>query len=205
VRHGHQALLTQGTHQAIEGHGSDVADHRTPFQTEPAVGGQQGVTGHVRPHRAVAQDEVWQDGEDRLAGGALDAPDGEPTQTDPRVMGVAREAPAAMTGRLVEELKAKGQEESQHQLDKDLAIAKQPKVGGFVVEIDGDRAVVACRFRCVSHLSPPWRLSLVLMRDHAGNPLKYQVDCERPGTLPLNAMECGLRRSSSRWIFVMTG
>src|ERR1700704_4370199 len=107
-------------------------------------------------------------------------------------MGVAREAPAAMTGRLVEELKAKGQEESQHQLDKDLAIAKQPKVGGFVVEIDGDRAVVACRFRCVSHLSPPWRLSLVLMRHHAGNPLKYQADCERLRTSPLNAMECDL-------------
>src|SRR4029450_7184554 len=112
-------------------------------------------------------------------------------QTDPRVMGVAREAPAAMTGRLVEELKAKGQEESPHQLDKDLAIAKEPKVGGFVVEIDGDRAVLACRFRCMSHLSPPMRLSLVLMRHHAGNPLKYQADCERPRTLPLNAMECG--------------
>ncbi|HET6789258.1 MAG TPA: hypothetical protein VFH49_14925, partial [Aquabacterium sp.] len=88
------------------------------------MGGEQGITGHIRPHRAVAQDEVRQDGEDRLAGGALDAPDGEPTQADSGVMGMAREAPAAMTGRLMEALKAKGQEESPHQLDKDLAIAK---------------------------------------------------------------------------------
>ena len=92
-QHGHQALLTQSTHQAIEGHGRDVAHHRTPFQTEPAVGGQQSITGHVRPHRAVAQDEVWQDGEDRFARGALDAPDGEPAQANPRVMGVAGQAP----------------------------------------------------------------------------------------------------------------
>ena len=42
-----------------------------------AVGGQQGVTGHVRPHGAVAQDKVRQDSEHRFARGALDTPDGE--------------------------------------------------------------------------------------------------------------------------------
>ncbi len=47
------------------------------------MGGDQGIAGHVRPHLSVAQDEVRQDGEDRLAGGALDAPDGETTQADP--------------------------------------------------------------------------------------------------------------------------
>jgi hypothetical protein len=30
-QYGHQTLLTQGTNQAIENHGRDVADHRTPF------------------------------------------------------------------------------------------------------------------------------------------------------------------------------
>ena len=116
------------------------------LQTEATVGGEQGIAGHVRPHRAVAQDEVRQDGEDRLAGGALDAPDGETTQADPGVMGVAREAPAAATGRLVEELKAKGEDERQDELDKRLAIAQQLKVGGFIMEIDGDGAVLAGRF-----------------------------------------------------------
>ena len=65
------------------------------IQTEATVRGEQGIAGHVRPHRAVAQDEVRQDGEHRFAGGALDAPDGETTQADPRIMGVARQAPAA--------------------------------------------------------------------------------------------------------------
>jgi hypothetical protein len=36
--------------------------------------------------------EVRQDGEDRLAGGALDAPEGETTQADAGVMRVARQA-----------------------------------------------------------------------------------------------------------------
>ena len=56
------------------------------------MGGEQGIAGYVRPHRSIAQDEVRQDGKYRLAGGALDAPDGETTQANPGVMGVAREA-----------------------------------------------------------------------------------------------------------------
>jgi hypothetical protein len=74
------------------------------------VGSNQGIAGHVRPHRAVAQDEVRQDGEDRLAGGALEAPDGEPSQANTDIMGVARQAPATATGGLVGELKAKRQD-----------------------------------------------------------------------------------------------
>src|SRR5262249_12463078 len=38
------------------------------------VGGDQGIAGHGGPHRAVAQNEVRQDGEDRTTCGALDAP-----------------------------------------------------------------------------------------------------------------------------------
>ena len=59
-------------------------------------------------------------------------------------MGVARQAPAAATGRLVCELKAKGQEEGEDTFDKRLAIAKQLKVGRFILEIDGDGTVFAC-------------------------------------------------------------
>ena len=78
---------------------------------------------------------MWQDGEDRLAGGALDAPDGQPTQADSGVMGMAREAPAAATGALVGELKPKREDERQDELDKRLAVVHELKVSGFVLEI----------------------------------------------------------------------
>ena len=82
-------------------------------------------------------------------------PDGDPTQADTDIMRVARQAPAAATGRLVCELKAKGQEEGEDAFDKRLAIAKQLKVGRFVLKIDGDGAVFAGRFGCCAHVSPP--------------------------------------------------
>src|SRR5713101_5146147 len=99
--------------------------------------------GDVRAHLAIAQDEMGEDREHRATRRALETPDGEPTQTDPGVMRVAGETPATATGGFVCELKANGQEESQHQLDKGLAIAKQLKVGGFILKIDGDGAVFA--------------------------------------------------------------
>src|SRR5438132_5145607 len=52
----------------------------------------------------------------------------------------------ASTGRLVGELKAHGKEEGEDKLDKRLSIGDQLEVGGWVLEIDGDGAVVACRF-----------------------------------------------------------
>ena len=82
------------------------------------MGGQQGIAGDLRAHLAIAQDEVRQDGEHRFARRALDTPDGEPTQTDTDIMGVAGQAPAAATGRLVCELKAKGQDEGEDTLDE---------------------------------------------------------------------------------------
>src|SRR5215813_9225461 len=98
-------MLSKGADHTIEGHGGDVAEHGAQLQTEATVRGDQGIAGHVRPHLAVAQDEVRQDGEDRLAGGALDTPDGETTQTDPSVMGVAGQTPATGAGRFMGELK----------------------------------------------------------------------------------------------------
>ena len=70
-------------------------------------------------------------------------------------MRVTREAPAAATGGLVEELKAQGQEEGKHELNKRLAITQQLKVGGFILEIDSNGAVFACSFGCLSHVSLP--------------------------------------------------
>ena len=50
-QHRDETVLTEGTDDAIEGHGRDMADRRAPFQTETAVGGQQGVPSHVGAHR----------------------------------------------------------------------------------------------------------------------------------------------------------
>jgi hypothetical protein len=94
-------------------------------QAEATVGSDQGIADHVRPLLAVAQDEVRQDGENRLAGSALDTPDGEPSQANTDIMGVARQAPATATGGLVGELKAKGQEKGHDPFEERLAIVKQ--------------------------------------------------------------------------------
>jgi hypothetical protein len=58
-------------------------------------------------------------------------------------MGVVCRSPASLSGRLVFQLKAKGQEKGDHQYDKRLAIVKPLNVGRFIVEIDGDGAVVS--------------------------------------------------------------
>jgi hypothetical protein len=89
-----------------------------------------------------------------FTGGALYPPDGHPAQADTGVMGVAGQVPAAATGRLVCELKAKGQEKGEDEFEKRLAVAKELNVGRFVVEIDGDGAVVprlcGCCPQCVT-------------------------------------------------------
>jgi hypothetical protein len=110
------------------------------------VGGQQRLTRHLWPPGAVAQDKVRQDREDRLTGGALEAPDGEPAQADPRVMRVARQAPTRAAAGLVEELKAKSEKKRKHELDKRCGVAQERKVGCLIAEVDSDRAVVAYRF-----------------------------------------------------------
>jgi hypothetical protein len=85
---------------------------------------------------------VRQDGEDGFTPRTLDAPDRETAQPDAHIMRMPRQAPTAVTGRLVGELKAQGKEKGDHQFDKRLPIVKQLKVGCFIVEIDGDGAVV---------------------------------------------------------------
>jgi hypothetical protein len=67
---------------------------------------------------------------------------------------VARQAPASLTGRLVGELKAEGQEKGEDAFDKRLAIAKELKVGGFILEINGDGAVSSRWFGRYAHVSP---------------------------------------------------
>src|ERR671924_1142228 len=94
------------------------------------------------------------DREHRGTRGARDPPDGETTQPDTGIMGVACETPAAATGRLMGELKAEGQEESAHKFHKGLAIAKQLSVSRVVSKIDSDGAVCAGLLGCCAHESP---------------------------------------------------
>src|SRR6266446_5279844 len=105
-------------------------------------------------HLAIAQDEMRQDREYRATRRTLETPDSDPTQTDPDVMRVARQAPATATGGLVFELKTEGEDESKHQFNKGLAVAKELKVGRFVLKIDGDGPVFAGLAGCASHGSP---------------------------------------------------
>src|SRR6516164_6190995 len=67
-----------------------------------------------------------------FARGALEPPDGAAPQADTGIMRVARQAPTAVTGHLVEELKAEGEEEREHDFNKGLPVAEQRKVGRFV-------------------------------------------------------------------------
>src|SRR5712691_7582039 len=103
----------------------------------------------------IAQDEMGEDREHRSTRRALYPPDGHPTQTDAYIMRMPRQAPAAITGRLVFELEAEGEEESDDTLEKRLAVAKQLKVGRFVLKIDGDGPVFSRRFSRCAHVSPP--------------------------------------------------
>jgi hypothetical protein len=61
-------------------------------------------------------------------------------------MRMTRQAPAPATDGLMFELKAKGQDEDEDELDKRLAIVKQTNVGAGILEINGDGAVFTDRF-----------------------------------------------------------
>src|SRR6266566_6230760 len=110
-------------------------------------------------------------------------------------MGVARQASTLTAAGLVEELKAERENKREHELDKRLGITKELKVRCLILKIDADSTVVACLLGGWSHLSPPLRWSLTLMRHHGGNVLKYQECCEIRRVLPLNPMECGEGKS----------
>jgi hypothetical protein len=155
-----------------------MADDCTPLQPEPTMSGQQSVAGHFRCHLAIAQDEVGQDCEHGFASGALETPDDDPAQADTDVMGMAGQAPAAATGRLLFELKATGEEKGEDEFDKRLAIVKELKVGRVIVEIDGDGAVVPHPCGGCAHVLPQIIRSRQLMRYDGDNTLQYQDNRE---------------------------
>ena len=132
-----------------------MTDDGAPLQTEATMGGHQRCASDLGSYLTIAQDEMRQDGEHGFARRALDAPDGDSPHPDAHVMRVAGQAPAAPTGRLMLELKAKGEEKGEDELDKRLAVVKELKVGDFIVEIDGDSPVCAGRFGRCAHVLPP--------------------------------------------------
>jgi hypothetical protein len=69
-------------------------------------------------------------------------------------MRVACETPAPAAGGLALELKARGQEKSENELDKRLAVLNHAEVGGFVSKINGDDAVFSRRFGRCAPMSP---------------------------------------------------
>jgi len=170
------------------------------------MGGDQGIAGHVRPHLAITQDEMRQDGEHRFARRALDTPDGKPTQAETGIVGVTRQAPTRAAAGLVEELKTDREDEGQDKLDKRLGVVEELAIGRFSVEINGDRAVFACHFGGLAHVSSPCRWLSVQRRHREGNPLQEQAYGERIGSSPLNPMECvlvqwhGLRPNASGFV-----
>jgi hypothetical protein len=62
----------------------------------------------------------------------------------------------------VGELKAKGQGKGEDALDKRLAIVKQAKVRGFILEINGDGAVVPRLCGCCAQSVTPSSSRLVI-------------------------------------------
>ena len=55
---------------------------------------------------------------------------------------------------------AEGEEEGQETFEERFAIMKQVIVGRFIVEIDGDGTVLACRFDGLSHVSPSVQMAI---------------------------------------------
>jgi hypothetical protein len=94
------------------------------------------------------------------------------------------------------QLQAQGQHEGEDQFHKGLAVAKQVKVGGFILEIDGDGPVVAGLAGGGSHGSssgqmvdtaddPRWTNAFIISRGWG-----------RRRALPRNSVECGICRWS---------
>ena len=102
---------------------------------------------------------MGQHGEYRFARCALDAPDGETTQAETGIMGVACHVATLTAAGFVEELEAHREEEGKDELDKRVWGVEERQVGRLIVKVDGDGPVVACRFGGLSHGSPPVQMA----------------------------------------------
>jgi hypothetical protein len=128
----------------------------------------------------------------------LDTPEGETAQADTGVMQGACHAPAAATGGLGYALKAKGHEQGTDACDKRLPVAKEQKVGRFIVEIAGAGPVFTGLVGRVAHGHPRVKWSRQLVTQEAGNASPLQEERDGVGTLPLKSVECGIFRVKSQ-------
>jgi hypothetical protein len=150
------------------------------------MGGQQHIPGHLRSHLTIAQDEVGEDREHGAARGALYPPDGDPAQADTHIMRVAGQTPSPITGRLVLELKTKGQDEGEDTFEERLPIIQQLKIGCFILKIDGNRAVFPGLFGTLPHVSLQRVRSWKLRAHNGGNTLAFQANRDGLRNLPRN-------------------
>jgi hypothetical protein len=102
-----------------------MTDDCAEFQTQSSLRRQQGIAVCFRAHRPIAQDEMREDREHRATCGALETPDGDATETDTEIMRVPRQASSSATGRLMFQLKAKGQEKGEDTFEKCRAISRE--------------------------------------------------------------------------------
>jgi hypothetical protein len=58
------------------------------------------------------------------------------------------------------ELKAEREDKGEDKLDERFAIVNQMEIGGWVLEIDSDGAVLAWRFGSLSHVSPSVEMAI---------------------------------------------
>ena len=61
---------------------------------------------------------------------------------------------------LMVELKAEREDKGEDKLDKRFAVADQVEVGRWVLEVNGDCAILACRFGSLSHISPSVEMAI---------------------------------------------
>ena len=68
-------------------------------------------------------------------------------------MGMARQTAAAVAARFMVKLKADREDKRENELNESFAIAEQLKIGGVVLEINGDGTVFSYRFGGIAHVS----------------------------------------------------
>ena len=111
-------------------------------------------------------------------------------------MRVACETPSIATARLVCELKAEGEDEREHEFDERLAIAKQLKVGRFILKINSDGPVFAGLTGGVAHGSPSGQMVVADDDLRWGRLHNCKGITRGVGAPPLNSVECGVVNSS---------
>jgi hypothetical protein len=87
------------------------------------------------------------------------------------------------------QLKAQGEEESDHLFDQRLAVVKPLNGGRFIVEIGGNGPVLTGLARGVSHEAPSGQMVETLVTQDEGKTAPFHGDRENVGALPRKSGE----------------